>query len=161
VAKADEDFRAGRRDEGAAALVGLLDQRGVGHATLCHHLGLRKLADGDLAGARVCLERAGEAGAPPPGPVTRLLTGGATTAAPAAGGAGWRALRRGLVVERRYRLEGEVGRGGMASVYRAAGVDRVNKGRLFALKVPAPGLMADDRTRERFLQEIAVSERLS
>jgi formylglycine-generating enzyme required for sulfatase activity len=73
----------------------------------------------------------------------------------------WRSLPRGLVLERRYRVEAEVGRGGMASVYRAIGVDRVNKDRPFALKVPAPELLAEAATCDRFVTEIQVAQKLS
>jgi serine/threonine-protein kinase len=49
-----------------------------------------------------------------------------------------------------YRLEAQVGAGGMAVVYRARD-ERL--GRLVALKVLAPGLAADEEFRRRFIAE--------
>ena len=49
-----------------------------------------------------------------------------------------------------YRLEGQVGAGGMAVVFRARDL-RLD--RLVALKVLAPGLAADERFRRRFIAE--------
>ncbi|MCC7131737.1 MAG: protein kinase [Gemmatimonadales bacterium] len=59
-------------------------------------------------------------------------------------------LRRGLAG--RYEIEGEIGRGGMAVVYR--GLD-LRHHRAVALKVLRPGFVAGDGT-ERFLREIRV-----
>jgi parallel beta-helix repeat protein len=158
--QAHAHFRAGRRAEGAALLLELFRRQGLGHATVSHQLGLVYLADGKVAEARRCLEQAGD------GRAWRHTAAARTFAHTTTGGyseraGAWRSLPRGFVVDRRWRVEAEVGRGGMASVYRATGVDLVNRGRIVALKVPAPGLMADERTRERFLQEIQVSQRLS
>ena len=50
----------------------------------------------------------------------------------------------------RYRLEGQVGAGGMAVVFRAR--DEL-LGRQVALKIMAPTLAADDRFRRRFIRE--------
>jgi serine/threonine protein kinase len=73
----------------------------------------------------------------------------------------WRSLPRGFRVGRKYRVVEEVGRGGMASVYRAEKLAAFEKEREVALKVPAPDLMRDQSTRQRFEQEIEVSRRLS
>src|SRR5262249_37078177 len=105
------------------------------------------------------LQRSGEAGQPRPPPVKRLLKGVATTSVEGGGIPRWGPLPRRLGIQRRDQLEAAVGPGGPANVHPAARADRVNPGP--PLEVPAPGLMADDRTRGRFLQGIAVSERLS
>ena len=49
-----------------------------------------------------------------------------------------------------YRLENRIGQGGMAVIFRARD-DRL--GRLVALKILAPALVADDRFRQRFIAE--------
>ena len=49
-----------------------------------------------------------------------------------------------------YQIEQELGRGGMAIVYRARDV---NLGRIVALKILAPQLASDDSFRQRFIQE--------
>ena len=41
-----------------------------------------------------------------------------------AAAAAWRCLPHGFEIGRKYRIEAEIGRGGMASVYRAVGIDR-------------------------------------
>jgi hypothetical protein len=58
VAEADEHFLAGRKDQGIAVLVALLKQRGVGEATLAHHLGLAELSRGRVREARERLQQA-------------------------------------------------------------------------------------------------------
>jgi hypothetical protein len=159
--RADEHFLAGRRDEGARELLGLLGQRGVGEETVCRALGIDALARGRLREANAYLARSGGGKKTmAPGLIATLTALGATSTRgdrlPV-----WRSLPRGLVVDRRYRVESEIGRGGMASVYRAAGVDLVNRGRSFALKVPAPELLADPAARARFVTEIQVAQNLS
>jgi serine/threonine protein kinase len=49
-----------------------------------------------------------------------------------------------------YQIEKELGRGGMAIVYRARDI---NLGRIVALKILAPQLASDDSFRQRFIQE--------
>jgi hypothetical protein len=49
-----------------------------------------------------------------------------------------------------YQIEEELGRGGMAIVYRARDI---NLGRIVALKILAPQLASDDSFRQRFIQE--------
>jgi parallel beta-helix repeat protein len=158
--QAHTHFRDGRRAEGAALLLELFRKQGLGHATVSHQLGLVYLAEGKVAEARRCLEQAGDGRPWRHTAEARTLVHTAVGSTPERVAA-WRTLPRGFVVDRRWRIEAEVGRGGMASVYRAAGVDLVNRGRTVALKVPAPGLMTDGPTRARFLQEIQVSQRLS
>ena len=58
----------------------------------------------------------------------------------------------------RYRLEGVVGRGGMALVYRA--VDREHDEPV-AIKLLADNLAADPELRQRFAREAALAGRLS
>jgi formylglycine-generating enzyme required for sulfatase activity len=161
VVQADAHFLAGRRDEGIAVLLGLLQRRGVGGETICHKLGLAYLGAGKVAEAARVLDQAVPAagGGPPALLVTRTHL--STAAGRGSDLPVWRSLPRGFKVGRKYRIEAEVGRGGMASVYRAVGVDLVNEGQAVAVKVPAPGLMRDEHARQRFLQEIRVSQRLS
>ncbi|HVT39508.1 MAG TPA: protein kinase [Gemmatimonadaceae bacterium] len=64
-------------------------------------------------------------------------------------------LRRSL--SDRYRVEEEIGRGGMATVYRA---EDLRHGRTVALKVLSPELSATLGT-ERFLREVHIATRLS
>jgi hypothetical protein len=129
VVHADAHFLAGRRDEAIAVLLGLLQKRGVGGKTICHKLGLAYLGAGKVAEAARVLDQAAPAagGGAPALVVTRTHLSTAAdrgSALPV-----WRSLPRGFVVGRKYRVEAEVGRGGMASVYRAAGVDLVSEGR--------------------------------
>jgi hypothetical protein len=159
--RADEHFLAGRRDAGAQELLALLRQRGVGDETVCRALGIEAFARGQLREANGYLARsAGGKQTMAPGLAATLTAlGTASTRGPRL--PVWRSLPRGLVVDRRYRIEAEVGRGGMASVYRAIGVDWVNRDRAVALKVPAAELLADAAARGRFVTEIQVAQKLS
>jgi formylglycine-generating enzyme required for sulfatase activity len=157
--EADAHFLAGRREEGAKVYLGLLQQHGVGTETVCRQLGLVSMAQGRLPEARRYLGQAGGRTMSPG--LMRTMIGLSTLSTRGIALPVWRSLPRGFVVARKYRVEEEVGRGGMASVYRAVGVARFDAGRSFALKVPAPDLMADGATRERFEREIEVSRRLS
>lgn len=56
-----------------------------------------------------------------------------------------------------YRILGKLGQGGMATVWRA---EQTALGRPVALKVVSPHLLADPRTRERFLREARISARV-
>ncbi len=161
ILRADEHFLAGRREEGVKALLDLLGQRGVGQETLCHQLGLLSLAGGQVQQAESYLRQSVTLGGNPPPSLARALTSTATALERGGGLPAWSTLPSGLVINRRYRLEAEVGRGGMASVYRASGIDRLNRGQPVAIKVPAPELMKDEQTCDRFVQEILVSQRLS
>ncbi|HZC99289.1 MAG TPA: serine/threonine-protein kinase [Actinomycetes bacterium] len=67
-------------------------------------------------------------------------------------------LTHGMCLGQRYRLVDWLGQGGMASVWRA--VDQV-LGRLVAVKVLAPGLMADRAFLERFRVEARAAAQLS
>jgi serine/threonine-protein kinase len=58
----------------------------------------------------------------------------------------------------RYRIEGEIGRGGMASVYLA---EDLKHSRKVALKVLVPGSLAHAYEPQRFLREIRIAARLS
>ena len=143
-------------------LLDLLKQRGVGEATVCRHLGLVSLVQGRLPDARDYLTRAaGVAGSALPAGVIHTMVGLSTASTRGTALTVWRSLPRGLLVDRRYRVETEVGRGGMASVYRAVCVDWVNPGLVVALKVPAPDLLADPSARARFVTEIQVAQKLT
>jgi len=158
--RADEHFLAGRRDEATLELLPLLRRRGGAQPTLCRLVALRFLSQGDLNRTRTALE--GIDGASRPPALTRALTGLSTATTRGGQLPVWRSLPRGLVVDRRYRVEAEVGRGGMASVYKAVGViDLLNAGQTVALKVPAAALLADPAARGRFVTEIQVAQRLS
>ena len=159
IRRADEHFLGGRRDEGAAELIGLLRQRGVGQATLCRLVGLRYVTQGDLNRARAALEEIDGVSRPPA--LMHALTGLSTAATRGGKLPVWRSLPRGFIIARKYRVEAEVGRGGMASVYRCTGATQVRAGEVVAIKVPAPWLMADAEATRLFMQEIEVSHRLS
>jgi formylglycine-generating enzyme required for sulfatase activity/serine/threonine protein kinase len=156
VYEADEHFLAGRKDQGIAVLLGLLRQRGVGEATLAHQLGLIELSRGDAAKARQHLRQASQAGHAPV--VSATLASLSTMSGRSADV--WRCLPRGFRLGR-YRIEAEIGRGGMASVYRAESIAKFEEEPVVAIKVPAPALMSDPVTRQRFEQEIIISRRLS
>lgn len=159
VLQADEHFLAGRKREGVAALVALLGQRGVGEQTLAHHIGMLEFGQGKVGEARQHLAEATRSGnASPALAATRARL---STLSRSAGVPVWRSLPRGFLVGRKYRIEAEVGRGGMASVYRAERLVSFEKERHVAVKVPAPALMADPDTRRRFEQEIEVSRQLN
>jgi serine/threonine protein kinase len=64
----------------------------------------------------------------------------------------------GQVVEERYRIEAQLGSGGMGAVYRAR---HVKVGREVAIKVLHDHLLADPTMVERFEREAAVAARLS
>jgi len=157
--RADEHFLAGRRDQGTQEVLGLLRRRGVGQSTLCRLAGLRFLSQGDLNRTRTALE--GIDGASRSSSLTRVLTGLNTASTRGGRVPVWRSLPRGFLVSRKYLVEAEVGRGGMASVYRCTGASKVRAGEVVAVKVPAPWLMADTEACRRFVQEIEVSLRLS
>lgn len=159
IRRAGEHFLAGRRDEGAAELLALLHQRGVGQATLCRLIGVRCVSQGDLPRVRTALQEIDGPSRPPA--LTRALTGLNTAATRGGRVPVWRSLPRGFVINRKYRVETEVGRGGMASVYRGLGASRVRAGEVVAVKVPAPWLMADAEACRSFVREIEVSQRLS
>lgn len=167
INRADVCFLKGDREGGARQLLDLMKQRGVGGPTLCRALGIRALAAGRVEQARECLELSARAvvQAPPRGRPTMLAVAHTlarlSTSDSPGGMPPWRSLPRFFVVDRRYRIEAEIGRGGMASVYKATCIDRVQKGKVVALKVPAPDLLADEETAARFIQEIEVSQRLT
>jgi serine/threonine-protein kinase len=58
----------------------------------------------------------------------------------------------------RYRLLEQIGRGGMATVYRA---DDVRHGRIVAMKVLRPDLVLSASETGRFLREIHIAAQLS
>ena len=158
VSAADACFAAGRRDEGVQMLMGLMRGRyGVGTATVARQLGGIFVAQGKPDEARRAWEQAGNAG---PSPAVTNCLSRLSTSSDRADARPWRSLPRGFVVEGKYRVEAEVGRGGMGSVYRVVGCDFVTEGEVYALKVPNPALMVGDAAR-RFEQEVKTGLRLS
>jgi F-box protein 11 len=160
LVQADELILEGRRDEGEKCLLALLRQRGVGTTVIARHLGLCKLEEGRLDQLTDLLD---EVGAENLLPVSLSGTVAlATTLRSRPSGPSWPTLPRGFVVGRKYRIEEEVGRGGMASVYRVVGVDRIQQGKVFALKVPAPGVVDDGTaTADRFVREIQLAMQMT
>src|SRR5215216_1440908 len=63
----------------------------------------------------------------------------------------------GTVIASRFFLEARIGRGSMGTVYRAR---HVRFGRLFAVKVPHPHLLADETVGRRFDREAALAGKL-
>ncbi|HKI36502.1 MAG TPA: SUMF1/EgtB/PvdO family nonheme iron enzyme [Gemmataceae bacterium] len=157
--EADRHFLAGRRKEGMECLRRLFEMRGVGNATLAHHLGLHQMGNGDLAGARATMLALGDR-ADLPAQLRQTMIA-ASTFGRQGHVAVWRSLPRGFEINGKYRIEAEIGRGGMASVYRAVGIDDLNEGEKFAIKVPAPGLLRDKEMINRFGREVAIARKLS
>jgi formylglycine-generating enzyme required for sulfatase activity len=131
----------------------LLKQRGIGQETICRHLGIAEFSRGRLGEARQVLERA------------TMVSGAMIHVTMAASRTGrvpvWRSLPRGFVINRKYRVESEVGRGGMASVYRVRPEMDFDERSAYAFKVPAPDLVSTPEALKRFKQEILVSRKLS
>ncbi len=67
-------------------------------------------------------------------------------------------LQAGTVLAGRYEIRERIGAGGMGAVYRA--LDKTT-GKDIAVKVLLPGLMKNERARERFLDEARISQQLS
>jgi eukaryotic-like serine/threonine-protein kinase len=63
-------------------------------------------------------------------------------------------LQRGDVIGGKYRLEHELGAGGMGTVFAAT---HLFTGRLFALKHMNAAIAADPQARERFMREFQAS----
>src|SRR5690242_7260772 len=63
----------------------------------------------------------------------------------------------GTVVAGRFFLEARIGRGSMGTVYRAR---HIRFGRLFAVKVPHPHLLASENVARRFDREAALAGKL-
>lgn len=80
-----------------------------------------------------------------------------------AAGVSWVVLHEGAgipagqVFSGEYRVEARLGSGGMGAVYL---VEQLTTGRRRALKVMHPGLVRDERARERFLREAKVSAQI-
>lgn len=67
-------------------------------------------------------------------------------------------LESGQVLAGRYRIERQIGQGGMGAVYQA--FDQTTQ-KSIALKVMLPSLLANSHARERFLNEARISQQLS
>jgi F-box protein 11 len=159
LCEADALILQGRREEGEQRLIDLLRRRGVGTTVIARHLGLCKLQQGHVHELTELLEDScGLRILPVELTATVVLP---TTYRSRPSGPSWPSLPRGLVIGRKYRIEQEIGRGGMASVYRVVGVDRIQQGKVFALKVPAPGVVDDSVVADRFVHEIQLSMQLT
>jgi hypothetical protein len=159
LCEADALILQGRREEGEQRLIELLRRRGIGTTVIARHLGLCKLEQGHVNELTELLEDScGLRVLPVELTATMVLP---TTYRSRPTGPGWPSLPRGLVIGRKYRIEEEIGRGGMASVYRVIGVDRIQQGKVFALKVPAPGVVDDSAVADRFVREIQLSMQLT
>ncbi len=77
LVEADAHFLAGRRNEGIACLQRLFGLRGVGNATLAHHLGLHQMGAGDLPAARATLATFPD-GAPLPDHLSQTIAAAST-----------------------------------------------------------------------------------
>jgi hypothetical protein len=149
--EAEELMRAGRREEGEQRLFDLLRWRGAGTLVFARHYALRKLVEGNLAAATAILQRASE-GIPVPHEVAAALA--TLSLRRPQPGPVWRSLPRGFVIAGKYRVEEEVARGDRSSVYRVHGAGSLTPDWVFALKVPAPEIVADEATAERLEKEI-------
>jgi serine/threonine protein kinase len=156
--EADKHFLGGRRKEGMAALKKLIDARGVGNATLMHAWGLHQIGAGQLVGARQTFLAISGPKSKLPASLRNTMT---STGNLGPRGSVWRTLPRGFEIGYKYRIEEEIGRGGMASVYLAVGIDEVNEGQRFAIKVPAPGVVTNSEITKRFVHEIGLNRKLS
>lgn len=67
-------------------------------------------------------------------------------------------LQSGQLLASRYEIREQIGSGGMGAVYRAYDTTRQDE---IALKVLLPGLVRNERARERFLDEARISSKLS
>jgi hypothetical protein len=159
LCEADALILAGQRDDGERLLLDLLRRRGVGTTVIARHLGLCKLEDGQLDDLTELLDESCGLRVLPVELTATIARPTTHRSRPA--GPGWASLPRGLVIGRKYRIEEEIGRGGMASVYRVVGVDRIQEGKVFALKVPAPGVVDDGAAADRFVREIRLSMQLT
>jgi parallel beta-helix repeat protein len=158
VAEADQHILAGRREHGEKILFDLLRQRGIDTKVVGRHFAGKLFAEGKIDTARNVLTQAGVS--PEGGGLGTRLVSHLSTDRSRPTGSSWACLPRGFTINRRYKIEKEVGRGGMSSVYRALGVDRVSRGKVVAIKVPAPNLLTDSFI-DRFIAEIQTSQRLS
>ena len=158
VIEADAHFRAGRRQEGIACLQRLFGLRGVGNATLAHHLGLHQMGAGDLPAARATLATFPD-GAPLPEHLSQTVAASSTFSARAT-------ARRGLSAAK-LRDRPEVShRGGNRP--RRHGQRLPRRRHRPAQRRPAlrrqgsrPGLLNNEEMIQRFVREIDIAEDLS
>lgn len=147
ILQSEQNCLANQREQAAAILLGHCQKRGIGTETICRQLGMIYFGDGNLVKARHYLEQAGGLDGKPSDALTHTLTSLSAASTHGQGLPPWRCLPRGFIVDNRYRVEGEVGRDGMASVYRAVGIiNLVNRGDIVAVKVPAPDLTGSGLT---------------
>ena len=157
VNEADGHFLAGRKDQGVAVYLALLALARGGRGNAGASTGAGRTEPGRPGQG----ETPPEAGNPGRSDAGHFVHAGAALDDVRSERGDVAELPRGFRVGRKYRIEAEVGRGGMASVYRAERLAMFEKERTVAIKVPAPALMSDPVTRLRFEQEIDVSRQLS
>ena len=160
LADAERLFLKGDRAAGMTKMRQLHERFGLSDATIAHEYGLHQIGSEQLKEAEITLSDLPAGDAPLAVSVKQTL--GENTTFDRAGEAGvWRSLPRDFEIGGKYRIEKEIGRGGMASVYETLGIDDLNEGQRFALKIPAPGVIPTKEAIKRFAQEIEIARKLS
>ena len=155
ILEADRLILAGEREKGEKLYIQVLLKRGVHTDVIVQEYGLKARLQGRGKAAVTVLQRAGIAVEV----IDKVTEVTAHSTKPT--GSSWPCLPRGFKIDRRYQVIEEVGRGGMASVYKVIGIEQKNKGKIFALKVPSPRFFEEPDFAQRFMAEIDFSLELS